>query len=61
MNKNIISEFERLSSFIQDEIDKLILEKRIGRKILNYKLFNLAISNKTGFSSFFISIIFSIC
>ena len=27
MNKNIISEFERLSSFIQDEIDKLILEK----------------------------------
>jgi FkbM family methyltransferase len=35
--------------------NKLILEKRIGRKILNYKLFNLAISNKTGFSSFFIS------
>lgn len=27
MNKNIINEFERLSSFIQDEIDKLILEK----------------------------------
>lgn len=35
--------------------NKLILEKRIGRKILNYKHFNLAISNKTGFSSFFIS------
>ena len=35
--------------------NKLILEKRIGRKILNYKLFNLAISNKVGFTSFFIS------
>jgi FkbM family methyltransferase len=35
--------------------NKSILEKRIGRKILNYKLFNLAISNKTGFSYFFIS------
>ena len=35
--------------------NKLILEKRIGRKILNYKIFNFAISNKIGFSSFFIS------
>lgn len=35
--------------------NKLILEKRIGRKILNYKIFNLAISNKVGSSSFFIS------
>jgi FkbM family methyltransferase len=35
--------------------NKLILEKRIGRKIINYKLFNLAISNKIGISSFFIS------
>lgn len=35
--------------------NKLILEKRISRKILNYKIFNFAISNKIGFSSFFIS------
>ena len=35
--------------------NKLILEKRIGRKILNYKIFNFVISNKIGFSSFFIS------
>lgn len=27
MNNNIISEFEQLSSFIQDELDRLILEK----------------------------------
>ena len=32
--------------------NKLILEKRIGRKIINYKLFNLAISNKIGISFF---------
>jgi len=35
--------------------NKLTLEKRIGRKILNYKIFNFAISNKVGSSSFFIS------
>jgi hypothetical protein len=32
--------------------NKLILEKRIGRKVLNYKIFNFVISNKIGFSSF---------
>ena len=35
--------------------NKIMLEKRIGRKILNYKIFNFAISNKIGFSPFFIS------
>ena len=32
-----------------------ILEKRIGKKINNYKVFNLAVSNLNGKQSFYIS------
>ena len=35
--------------------NKKILEKRIGKKINNYKVFNLAVSNLNGKQSFYIS------
>ena len=43
MNNNIINEFERLSSFIQDELDRLILEK--NKKEITSNQFRLKQTN----------------
>jgi DNA polymerase/3'-5' exonuclease PolX len=43
MNNNIISEFERLSSFIQDELNRLILEK--NKKEITSNQFRLRQTN----------------